>query len=185
MTNEKQLIVTTYTGKDIDLFKYDAQEHFNLKDVVHVLANLPRYNATTELPVTVLAHSLNVHYCCYSIVGSKQALLHDVVEAYLGDLIAPVKAFMPEYRSLETSILSSILEYHNLPPQLTAEVHVADQFVRAVEATDNWDHKIPHVDYDLLEVYARPLIYISPRIDSETVKQRFIAHYNEMFLVTG
>ena len=62
-------------------------------------------------------------------------LIHDSSEAYLGDLIAPLK-HRPEFhffREIEDHVLTVIAETHGLAYPFPPEVHAADRTICALE----------------------------------------------------
>ena len=76
------LHITTLTAKEVDI-----------RDIVHPLAQINRYNGQSNQPVSVLAHSLLVAELCSSHQSSVvlEALMHDAGEAYVGDWIRPLR----------------------------------------------------------------------------------------------
>jgi hypothetical protein len=54
------------------------------------------------------------------------ALLHDATEAYLGDMIRPLKHAMPDYRAVEDRLMAVICDRFGLPRDCPAEVKEAD-----------------------------------------------------------
>ena len=78
-----------YTGSTWNLLRPDADTIF-MRDIVTALARINRYDGHSRVEVSVLWHSLLVEKIA---VGRAKpyALLHDVHEAYLGDMTTPVK----------------------------------------------------------------------------------------------
>lgn len=74
-----------------------------IEDIAHALANLCRFNGHTQEFYSVAQHSvlvsLNVHPAL-----ALAALLHDASEAYLGDMVRPLKRSMPAYREVEDHV---------------------------------------------------------------------------------
>lgn len=62
-----------------------------------------------------------------------QGLLHDASEAYVGDMISPLKKRMPEYRRIERRVQKAIAERFRLPAKFHPIVHNADKLSRRFE----------------------------------------------------
>lgn len=74
-----------------------------IEDIAHALARLCRFGGHVKPEVeiySVAQHSLLVSEMCppqWRLIG----LLHDAAEAYVGDVIRPVKMLLPSYKLLE------------------------------------------------------------------------------------
>ena len=66
-----------------------------------------------------------------------QGLLHDAVEAYTGDMIAPLKQISPEYQAIEQKIARLLSEFFGVDlVNLPREVKIADLTLLATEKRD-------------------------------------------------
>jgi uncharacterized protein len=88
----------TISGMLVDLLD-PKSEQILLGDIAHALARIPRFNGHTvgDWPWNVAQHSLLVESLMPAETdasGRLVALLHDAHEAYVGDLITPVKQTM-------------------------------------------------------------------------------------------
>lgn len=95
--------IQTYTGKAFNL-SYITADQFDIVDIAHALSNLCRYTGHTKEFYSVAQHCVHA----YDIAPKrlkKTALLHEVSEAYLGDISSPLKALLPDYRRLEDRIM--------------------------------------------------------------------------------
>ena len=97
----------TYTGKRI--YPLDPRtEDICIEDIAHGLSNICRYNGHSKFFFSVAHHSLNC--CAYAKrVGlSKRmqylCLLHDAAEAYVGDVVRPLKPYIPLFEEMEKRI---------------------------------------------------------------------------------
>lgn len=64
----------------------------------------------------------------------REALLHDATEAYLGDVVTPIKRMLPEYAKLEDPLDALVRAKWGLPATPTPIVKWADGVALAVEA---------------------------------------------------
>lgn len=110
----------TASGKFIDILNMQPGD-VSINDIAHSLSKIQRFGGATPLDksYTVGEHSINLSIFFSKQVGSTQlalyALIHDSTEAYLSDIISPVKKALPDYIKLEDKILRVILRGLNLP----------------------------------------------------------------------
>lgn len=98
----------TYTGKAF--FPLAAHvEDIDARDIAHSLANQCRYNGHTRIFYSVAEHCVLMSYCVPE-QDALWALLHDAPEAYVGDLIRPLKRNLPLYVEIEDRIMDVICE---------------------------------------------------------------------------
>jgi len=116
-------VFQTYTGLTIDVLN-PANEMIDILDIAKALSNICRSGGHREF-LSVAQHSCLV--CDLAPLALKPvALLHDSAEAYLGDLISPLKYHMPGFRATETTLLSVILEKYNVDYTLYRDVKTYD-----------------------------------------------------------
>ncbi len=118
-------------------------EDVDIEDIAYALAGIPRFNAHTRrdngYSYSVAQHSLHVAALCLRDGFPAVALwglLHDAAEAFVGDMIRPLKLEMERYRRVEDQILYVIGERYGLPWPMPAVVKVADDMALATEARD-------------------------------------------------
>lgn len=117
-------VFETYTGLTIDVLN-PLPEMIDILDIAKALSNICRSGGHREF-LSVAQHSCLV--CDLAPLALKPvALLHDSAEAYLGDLISPLKYHMPGFRATETTLLSVILEKYNVDYTLYREIKIYDQ----------------------------------------------------------
>lgn len=122
-------IVTPY-GDIVDIEKPCI---ITLNDVAKGLSQVSRFKGDTIRPYSVARHSFVVSYLVPAPYAL-EALLHDAPEAYLGDLISPVKALCPDYQRLEQIWWEAVAFNYQLPKQISKEVHAADRMAFLSEA---------------------------------------------------
>lgn len=83
-------------------------EDIKIEDIAHALSLINRFNGYTREAYSVAQHSVYVSF----LVPKKQALfglLHDAGEAYLGDVITPIKKLIRDiYKPIEDNLMNTI-----------------------------------------------------------------------------
>lgn len=126
--------VLTHTGKLFDLSMPDA-ELVDPRDIAHALAHICRFNGHTNKFYSVAQHSCIVA----DLVPSEHklaALLHDAPEAYVGDMVRPLKRFMFSYQHIEELVWQSICGRFGVDTELPKSVLLADLTALATERRD-------------------------------------------------
>ena len=109
--------MTTFTGRHFDPMQIRTED-ICIEDIAHALSLMCRGGGHLKYFYSVAQHSLNcsaeakargwsgkLHLAC---------LLHDASEAYISDIIRPVKANLTGYLEIESRIMEKILEKFNL-----------------------------------------------------------------------
>lgn len=123
--------IVTPSGGIIDVLK-PRPDQINIYDIARGLSQIARFKGDTRRFYTVARHS----FVCSYLVDPRyalEALLHDAPEAYLGDVISPVKAHLPCYQNLEQVWWEAIAGRYNLPKKLSSAVKKIDGKVFADE----------------------------------------------------
>lgn len=111
--------MTTVTGVQFTPFDPDPDD-VRLEDVAHGLANLCRASGQTQFFYSVGLHSIYVSQDLAARGESRRrqliGLLHDAQEAYINDLVSPVKTHLEDYQSLEAGVEAVIWEAFDLDP---------------------------------------------------------------------
>lgn len=111
-------------------------EHVRLDDIAAHLSQINRFGGAGKVPYTVLEHSLLVAELVAPPLR-RAALLHDATEAYLGDVVAPLKVALPGYVHLERHFREVISAAFGVAPSTVeddAALHKADGRAFAVES---------------------------------------------------
>lgn len=96
------------SGRKI-LLSAPSIDAIDLADIAHSLNNICRFNGHVSTRYTVLQHSIAA--CKLSDEEHKvEALLHDAAEAYIGDIIVPVKELFPEIAKYEDMLAGLIFQ---------------------------------------------------------------------------
>jgi len=78
-----------------------------IEDIAHGLAYQCRFNGQTREFYSVAQHSLMVMQLVPPPLRLA-ALLHDAAEAYLGDMVKPLKNLFPEFSAIESRVMQII-----------------------------------------------------------------------------
>ncbi len=123
--------MVTYTGRKF--WPLDPRpEDVSIFDIAHALSNQCRFSGHCPQFYSVARHSILVAGQLappYKLWG----LMHDAAEAYLSDMIRPIKGLMPEYRLAERHALHAVATRYHLG-EMPATVEVADARMLATEA---------------------------------------------------
>lgn len=94
--------IPTFTGKQFWPFDPRATD-FDIVDVAHQLGMVCRYGGAVTRFYSVAEHCVLLsHAVPYRF--AYPALMHDLAEAYIYDIVRPVKKSLPEYRTIEGRI---------------------------------------------------------------------------------
>ena len=101
-------LIRTVTGRDVDLLDPQPQA-IAIEDIAHGLAHTCRFSGQSARFYSVAEHAIRVSH----MVPARDALvalLHDASEAYLSDLVSPLKALgdLAGYRAIESRLMQAI-----------------------------------------------------------------------------
>ena len=135
------LFVSTYSGRQFYPLAPQAAQ-IEIGDIAHGLAYQCRFNGQTRHFYSVAQHSLMV----MSLVPEKfrfSALLHDAAEAYLGDMVKPLKNLFPEFSVIEARVMEIIGHRFGLDlTHLDPSIKQADLIALATEKRDLMPHSV-------------------------------------------
>ena len=96
-------------------------------DIAHSLSMQCRFNGHISEFYSVASHSCRVHDLC-SREAKVWGLLHDAAEAYVSDIVSPLKAGLPDFRGVEATVEAAIIERFgiSLNSDIIAEVKYWD-----------------------------------------------------------
>jgi 5'-deoxynucleotidase YfbR-like HD superfamily hydrolase len=144
-----------------------------IEDIAHGLAYQCRFNGQTREFYSVAQHSLIVA----SLVPPRlrlAALLHDAAEAYLGDMVKPLKVLLPEFAAIEDKVSALIAEAYAVDFSDYEPIKRADLIALATEKRDLMPHSAERWAYlDGIEALPEPIATMSPW----QAKQAFLAEF--------
>lgn len=136
--------IATHSGGKFDFTDIENAD-VDVNDIAHALAHICRFNGHTDQFYSVAEHSC--HMAQYFINDENYAdaivaLFHDAPEAYIGDVVRPLKKMYPVFEELEERIWRRIASVYSLPAEIPHSVKVADKRILLAEAEQlnaDWD----------------------------------------------
>lgn len=159
MENSKEVWTRTFTGKKFFPLA-PTQSDICLDDIAHSLSMICRYNGHCKHYYSVAQHSVNVtNIVGNTLIGKhwsitdrlstyepeqlnmlRWALLHDASEAYLGDVVSPLKMTLSVgnagFGFAEHSVMTEVCQYFGLVGEEPQLVKMADLMALKREAMD-------------------------------------------------
>jgi uncharacterized protein len=116
--------IITKSGIQFDLLN-TTEAMIDIGDIAHALSHICRFGGHSYTHYSVAQHSVLASY----IVPEEFALctlMHDATEAYIGDMVSPLKAVILQFKEIEQNLWEVIAKKYNLPQHLPQEVKLAD-----------------------------------------------------------
>ncbi len=140
MTDRKGDWMQTFTGKQF--WPVDPRvDEICIEDIAHSLSLQCRFGGHCLRFYSVAEHSVLVSQ---SLPGQFKlwGLLHDAAEAYVLDVVRPLKPYLPGYREIEDRVMVAIcgrfgLDYIANPFAMPSEVKLADNRILLAERDQN------------------------------------------------
>lgn len=104
----------------------------NIEDIAHGLSHVCRFAGQCNKFYSVAEHSVYVSLVVPPHMAM-HALLHDAAEAYVGDVTAPLKKLLMNYKLIEERAHNAIFAHFGLDPAMPPEIKQADLRMLATE----------------------------------------------------
>ena len=152
-------------------------EDLDIEEIAHALSLVCRFGGQVNDFYSVAQHSVLVSQVC-DPEDALAGLLHDAAEAYIGDMIRPLKwsGWFPNYDRVEKMIMAAVAERFGIPEQMPASVKRADDILVVTERRDlrvqsglEWN------------VDARPLPYRIEPLFWRHAKIQFLDRFHELY----
>ena len=114
-------------GKEIDPFNPDPAQ-ITLVDIAHALSNTCRWGGHVMRFYSVAEHSIFVQNMVQSREDKIAAMFHDASEAYISDIISPVKHRLEQYAEIENRLMIAIAQKIGFLYPLSDAVKQADEY---------------------------------------------------------
>lgn len=109
----------------------------SIEDLAAALAQLNRWGGRVPVPYNVARHSVDTVRLARADGASREiqyeCLMHDVTEAFVGDVCAPIKAALPDLRDLERNLRARLAPRWCLALVEPPVVHEYDQMAAKAE----------------------------------------------------
>ena len=136
MHYHKNAWMQTYTGKKFHPLDPKIED-VDINDIAHALSMICRFTGHVKKFYSVGQHSILASYIC-DYKDRLSALLHDGSEAYLTDLVRPLKQSggFDNYLDYEKKLQTVIYKKFGLPEDMPVSVKKADNILLTTEARD-------------------------------------------------
>ena len=126
--------VQVFSGRRLDLIS-PKPDGICIEDIAHSLSLQCRYNGHCKRFYGVADHSIRMVWALPDKFAP-WALLHDSAEAYVSDMVRPLKRLLPGFRKIEDRILRVIAEKFELEWPMPEEIHTIDTRLLMSERRD-------------------------------------------------
>jgi hypothetical protein len=126
--------ILTHTGLTFNLL-HPTAEMICIEDIAYALAHICRFGGHTNHFYSVAQHSVLVSHIVPKHLAL-EGLLHDAAEAYVGDMVKPLKNLLPAYSDIEINIERVIFEKFGFSIPLDPLVKVSDIILLNSERRD-------------------------------------------------
>lgn len=103
-----------------------------IEDIAHALAFQCRFGGHCKRPYSIAQHSVLIARSLPRHLAL-QGLLHDATEAFVMDLIRPIKSSVPAYKGIEHGVHLAIAQRFGLPAVFDPAIKRADMAILADE----------------------------------------------------
>ncbi len=167
--------IQLYSGKPFYFDKF-KEEYIDITDIAHSLSLIVRFNGHCNWLHSVALHSWYMSHLV-SPENALCALLHDATEAYMGDVVTPLKNLLPEFSKMENELWEVIASKYQLPVDMPNEVKNQDKKIVFSEKRDVLNRNLG-VDWGQ-EVQPHKNLFIE-EIPWQVVKRMFLTRFNEL-----
>jgi hypothetical protein len=170
------------TASGLQFWPLDPRaDEVEIGDIAHGLAHQGRYNGQTSRPYSVAQHS--VHLSDYFAARGDEelarwALLHDAAEAYIGDMIRPLKPIFLSFMEIERKIERCIFDRFDLKGEIPEAVKDADTRI----LTDEFIFLFPKEAVERHGLHARPRLGLNiARLTPADARLLFLRRFERLF----
>jgi hypothetical protein len=167
----------THTGRQF--WPLDCRvDDIDIEDIAHGLAHICRFGGHCRHFYSVAQHSVLVSRNV-PLQLRMLGLLHDATEAYIGDMVRPLKLQMPEFNEIEEKLWAVIARRFDLPAILPPEIKTADNAALMAERRDLFNPA--HVAAHSWSIKERPLACRILPLKPDDAKRLFLNEYVKLW----
>ncbi len=156
--------------------KDPCPDEVEIADIAHALSNICRFGGHTREFYSVAQHSVFVSNLLDSVANQRRGLMHDATEAYIGDIVRPIKQDWPEYQAVEARLWHAVCERFGLREEHLPGDKWADNTALVTEARDLFD-----IPPEWIKNYAeRPLEFRVTPWPPQDAERLFLARWEEL-----
>jgi len=164
---------------------YPTEPHtdiIQICDIAHALSNICRFNGHCSEFYSVAQHSVVVSELCPHNLRL-DGLMHDASEAYIQDIITPIKRLLPLYTHIEHTWMQTIYEvlmpheFHAISKEHKDFLKRADS--HALESEAHILMRSKGVNWPLVETLNEPFALIDP-LPPKAAEALFIRRWVEL-----
>lgn len=165
----------TYSGEPFYPLEPNL-DHIDIVDIAHALSMLCRYNGHCKRFYSVAEHSVLISHTV-DTENALWALLHDAAEAYIGDMVRPLKHEMPEFMAAEDNLEVAIAGKFHLGWPMPAQVKEHDTRIVVDEREQNMAPA--HLPWALLDGF-KPLGVTINFWSPDQAEEEFMSRYLQL-----
>lgn len=173
--------IQTASGIYFDLLEPDTSM-VDIRDIAHALARICRFTGHVRRHYSVAEHSLHASHWVPA-PWAFAALMHDAHEAYVGDVAAPLKRLIPDYRRIEQRVEAVVRERFGLPPVFPHCVKQADLQMLATERAQLMPHDTLY--WGLLEGVQPLTIDLEHGHSIDEIEHAFLERFHQLWPQSG
>lgn len=179
--DKKDSWLQTYSGARVSVMN-PQPEQMLIEDIATALSKQCRFNGHCKEFYSVAEHSIRGAYLALGLYGvdvAKEFLLHDATEAYMGDMIRPVKLMIPQFSEMESNFWRAISTRYNLPFIHSEEVHYLDNVMVTWEKRD----LLPYAEDwpNLPDIAPMKLDRLYPHTNIAATREEFLQMFKVLF----
>lgn len=170
-------IIRTLTGKKFNLFE-PTPDMIDIRDIATGLANKGHFSGFSPKYFSIAEHCIMVcdEFAFWNNEKSDSmkllALLHDASEAYIGDMVKPLKIHMPDFVAVENRIMEVIAERFDLYLPDMPKIKPTDLLVQ------EWEYNAFFRGGAGLGVLETQISYLVPEFAKAVFLDRFSEYYH-------
>lgn len=176
--DSKNTWIQTWAGVEFPVLN-PKPEHVWITDISHALSNICRFGGHVNKFYSVAQHSIIVSENVPAEFAF-EGLMHDATEAYIGDLVRPLKhcGLLDDFHEIEAVVWGAIAEKFSLLKELPSCIHEADARVLMTEKRDLKSKRTGGTPW---AVKAEPYDFTIHALPPEEAERRFAARFNKLW----